>query len=386
MDALAPRPDDHLELLVLQPTPFCNLDCSYCYLAERSNTARMPFATLRRAVERVLESRFTRDELTIVWHAGEPLVLPVSWYEEAFAAIRDVVGDRDLTIHHAFQTNGTLIDEAWCDFIRRHGIRVGVSIDGPAHLHDRNRVLRDGRGTHALAMRGIRRLQQAGIDLHVISVLTAESLEHPDALFDFYRDVGIRRVGFNIEELEGENTSSSLHRDDGDAPEERVRAFMSRFLERLHAEPGVLTVRELSGLGNAILHAREDDAPRGQESTPMRILNVGFRGEFSTYSPELLGVKSEAYGGFALGNVHTDAIDASLETERFRRLENDVAAGIERCRRECPFFFLCGGGSPANKYFENGTLASTETMHCRLSRQVIAEVVLDDLERVLAVG
>ena len=65
-----------VQLLVLQPTPFCNLDCSYCYLPDRNSKARMDWATLELAVKRVLASRYVDETLSVVWHSGEPLVLP----------------------------------------------------------------------------------------------------------------------------------------------------------------------------------------------------------------------------------------------------------------------------------------------------------------------
>ena len=135
-----------LDLLVIQATPFCNLDCRYCYLPDRQNTERMSLAVLDRLFARVFESDVVRRGFTVVWHAGEPLVLPPAFYAEAFAiAARHNRAGYPLV--HSYQTNATLLDEAWCDFIRRHGIRIGVSLDGPAFLHDRQRVTRHGRGT-----------------------------------------------------------------------------------------------------------------------------------------------------------------------------------------------------------------------------------------------
>ena len=101
-----------LEILVLQPTPFCNIDCDYCYLPNRSGKQRMSLDTIRAAVSMVLDAELVEGRLCIVWHAGEPLVLPVSYYAEAFAAIEQIVNGR-CEISHSFQSNGMLIDEAW---------------------------------------------------------------------------------------------------------------------------------------------------------------------------------------------------------------------------------------------------------------------------------
>ncbi len=79
-----PRPA-RTELLILQPTPYCNLDCSYCYLPARNNTSRISEAVLEAAFRQVLGSRYAAGDITVLWHAGEPLVLPMDWYARAFA-------------------------------------------------------------------------------------------------------------------------------------------------------------------------------------------------------------------------------------------------------------------------------------------------------------
>lgn len=366
---------DRLELLVIQPTPFCNLDCSYCYLPNRSSTRRMAPETLRRVFEQVLASRWARGAFTVVWHAGEPMVLPAGFYRDAFALL-DELNTAGLDVSHSFQTNGTLIDAAWCELIAERHLRIGVSVDGPAFLHDTRRKTRGGQGTHERVMRGIRCLQEHGIEFHVISVLTREGLDHPDEIFRFYLDQGIRRIGFNIEEIEGVNVSNSLAAEES---AERVRSFFSRFLELALAAGDRIEVRELSGLGQLIL-AGSGLLDRNQENTPMRILNVDWAGNFSTYSPELLDLPG---GELLLGNLLRDDLDGIESSPKFRRLREEVDAGVAACRETCEYFGLCGGGSPSNKFFENGSLSSTETLHCRLAKKAVADVVLANLETCL---
>src|SRR5437764_13598955 len=80
----APRDDvGPLELLVVQPTPFCNLDCSYCYLPDRKNTSKITLATLEETFAWIFASGLVRAPFTLLWHAGEPMVLPTAFYEQA---------------------------------------------------------------------------------------------------------------------------------------------------------------------------------------------------------------------------------------------------------------------------------------------------------------
>ncbi|HBZ72780.1 MAG TPA: GRRM system radical SAM/SPASM domain protein [Deltaproteobacteria bacterium] len=365
-----------LDLLVIQPTPFCNLDCSYCYLPDRGNRRRISSQTLERIFAWVAESGLVRRPYTIVWHAGEPLVLPTVFYEDAFAAAARFTSSGH-AVSHSFQTNGTLINDKWCALFQRPDVRVGVSVDGPAYLHDARRRTRSGGGTHARVMAGLAQLQRHCIPFHVITVLTREALDYPDELHAFYVDNGIERVGFNVEEIEGPNEGSSLSVDDA-AP--RYRDFMSRFFDLAMASDPPMRIREFDNMISAVMYAGEEGSLSAQEASPFAILSVDCEGSFSTFSPELLGLPSEVYGGFGLGNVASDSFAKAVASDRFQAMARDVGAGIAKCRRECSYFRFCGGGAPANKYFENGSFDSTETLFCRLHRKTLTEVVLSKMQ------
>jgi uncharacterized protein len=367
-----------LELLVLQPTPLCNINCSYCYLLDRQSTRRMSSDTLDQAFRWVFASGLAREPFTLLWHAGEPLVLPVSFYETAADLLRRH-NVANVPVLQSFQTNATLIDASWCEFLRRPDLHLGVSVDGPDFLHDRHQRSRQGRGTLDRVLRGIQLLHEHGIPFEALTVLTADSLDYPDELFDFYRANGLGSVGFNIEEIEGPHTASSLQR--AGTPE-RFRRFLTRFLTLARSADPPLRVREFETSAAVLLGARRyGPGARTQENKLWAIVNVDCEGNFSTYSPELLGVSSPTYGGFTLGNVATDSLEAVLASARFRRLEDEIGRGVEMCRESCAYFPFCGGGAPANKYFEKETFASTETLFCQLHKKVCLAVTLALLEQ-----
>jgi uncharacterized protein len=373
-----------LRLLVLQPSPFCNIDCDYCYLPSRSETHRMSPETLNRTIDEVFASDIIQDSLTIVWHAGEPLAVPARWYEDAFQRIaaRAPAGMR---IHHSFQSNATLITPAWCQFLKAHDTSIGVSIDGPADIHDTHRKTRRGRGTHAEAMRGVGHLQAHGIPFHCISVVSAASLGRADEIFDFYVANEFWNVGFNVEETEGQHTHSTL---DGADCTQGMREFLQRMFERHRPYRDRMIIREFEFALQRI-HCGEppDDEPYlyfNEQVRPFGILSVDWQGNFSTFSPELLGMPCTDYGDFNLGSVHEGGFLETVGSAKFSRILGDVQAGVEACRRECAYFDLCGGGAPANKFYENGSFRTTETMFCRYTVQLPIDLVLTDLEASLA--
>src|SRR5688500_12106774 len=99
-------------LVVLQPTSYSNLDCTYCYLHARNVSNRMTLDTLSRIAEALFNERVLASQVTVVWHSGEPLAVPTAFYRNAFDCLARAnrFGTR---IRHAIQTNGTLINDEW---------------------------------------------------------------------------------------------------------------------------------------------------------------------------------------------------------------------------------------------------------------------------------
>ncbi len=368
-----------LELLVIQPTPFCNLDCSYCYLPNRLDKRKITTETLEKVFNWTFSSGLVRGPFTLLWHAGEPMVLPASFYEQA-TLLLERCNTSGFEINQSFQTNATLVNDAWCDFIRRRNVQVGVSVDGPDFLNDRNRTTRNGGGTLDRVLRGMQLLRDHDIFFDVITVLTSTSLDYPDELFDFYIEHGITDVAFNVEEIEGPHVTSSLA---GSGMEPRFRRFYSRFMDLALSSDPPLRVREFESSRSSIARP-EQLTRRTQENRPFGILNVDCEGNFSTYSPELLGLSSERLGSFALGNVATDSLDSVLAMPRFLTLDDEIRRGVDLCQESCRYYPFCGGGPPGNKYFENGNFATSETLSCRLHKKATFDVALDKFERLKA--
>ena len=370
--------ETRIQTIVLQPTPFCNIYCKYCYLQQRNDTSKMSLETVKATFERVFDSSFAGDQITVIWHAGEPLVMPVSYYEAAFQLIEEL-RPASVQIRHSFQTNGILVTKEWCDLIRRWRVGVGVSIDGPRHMHDTNRVTRDGKGTFDRAIRGARLLKEEGIPFHVISVLSTKGLECAEELYAFYLEEGIEDVCFNVEESEGTHVSELMT-----LPQETVQAkfhsFLHRFWSISRAKPGVRYIREIESMIPRIFRP---DAPScsNEQVSPLAMLNIDCNGNVSSFSPELLGYKNESYNDFIVGNVHEHTLQQMLQSSTMRAMVTDIQAGVDACRNECGYFSLCGGGAPVNKLSENGSFNSTKTSFCNLIQITPTNLILNALSQ-----
>ncbi len=331
----------------------------------------MSAEVLDATLSKVFAAGLPAAELSIVWHAGEPTAIEPDWYEQAFTQVARHAGAH--AVQHHFQTNAVLIDDAWCGFFKRHGVRVGVSIDGPRFLHDAQRVGRDGRGTHDKVMRGIGRLRDAGVPFTTICVLTQAALAHADGVFDFFAALGAESVGFNIEEAEAVHAASSLQSTGAEA---EFRRFFARIVERWRAAGEKPHLREIESVKARLRHPDYGHAHGEAQNQAGAILNVAWDGSFSTWSPELLGVRHPRFDGFTLGNVLRDDLPPSVWPRAAAAAREEIAAGVRRCRAGCKYFDLCLGGAPANKLGEHGRFDVTETMHCRLSQQAVADAVL----------
>ena len=365
-------------LVVVQSTSLCNLDCSYCYLPDRQKRRVFDLNMLPLLMQRILESPFAGPEFSLVWHAGEPLTLPTSWYDQATAIINrslEQFGAQDIQLDQHVQSNATLINDAWCDCFQRNRIVVGISVDGPEHIHDAHRRFRNGRGSHALAMKGIESLHRNDVPFHCISVVTADAMEQPEAMYRFFRDNGIREVGFNVEEQEGIHTSSSMQ---GSEMEAKYRTFLHAFWSLSEQDGYPVILREFDQVISLIQGNQR--MTQNELNRPFSILSVDWQGNFSTFDPELLSVASDRYGTFNLGNLKDLSLVESTETEQFRRLLLDMSSGVESCHQGCEYFGLCGGGNGSNKFWEHGSLASSETNSCRFGTQIPVQVLLERFE------
>jgi len=362
------------KLVVVQPTPFCNINCRYCYLPHRSMNRQIHVTTLEQIFKVLFASSFIEDSVSILWHAGEPLVLSVDFYRQAFQ-IQQKWNAQNVCISNSFQTNATLITQKWCDFILEHGIRIGVSIDGPAYLHDAHRVDRKNRGTFERVMQGIALLCKNNIPYTAIAVVTSDTVEHPDEFWQFFQEIQPTRLGLNPEEVEGCNEHSSLHTSTGI---ERYKRFLQRLLALNEQSPSFVPIREV----DVLLQRIQSGQARTQTdtNTPVAILSFDYAGNISTFSPELLSFAHPVYGSFVFGNVFDTSLEDIFVNEKFVTIHSLIQQGVTKCQESCAYFSLCGGGAPSNKLHENGTFDSAQTNACRLRIQVTTDVLLACLE------
>ena len=180
--------------------PVCNLDCGYCYYLGKA--ALFPLDERFRMSRDVLEAYVASfiaaspgPVVHFVWHGGEPTLAGVGFYRQVVELQRRHL-PTGWTCLNNLQTNGTLLDEAWCAFLAEHHFAVGISIDGPARLHDACRTDRRRRPSHDRVMRGLRLLRAHGIEPDVLCTLNARNVAHAMEVYRFFLDQEVRWAQF----------------------------------------------------------------------------------------------------------------------------------------------------------------------------------------------
>jgi uncharacterized protein len=169
----------------------CNLDCTYCYYLSKEQlldqrSQRMSDAVLDAYVADYIASQ-DAEEIAFTWHGGEPTLLGLGFFEKIVAAqARHTPAGRSVV--NDMQTNGVLLDDAWCAFLAEHGFLVGLSIDGPRNLHDRHRVNKGGRGTFDAVVEAAARLRRHGVAFATLTVINRDNARRPLDVYRFLRD------------------------------------------------------------------------------------------------------------------------------------------------------------------------------------------------------
>ena len=189
-----------LSLLIKPVSGACNMRCTYCFYADVAESRAVPsrgvmsLETARRVLDSVRSDLEPGGRLTIAFQGGEPTLAGVGFYRDFFRMADALLPD--VHIDYAFQTNGLLIDEAFCSLFRERHVLVGLSADGPAETHNALRPDASGKGTFPRVQRAMRLLRRCGADFNVLTVLSGALARRPAAVWNWVEKEGIAYIQF----------------------------------------------------------------------------------------------------------------------------------------------------------------------------------------------
>ncbi len=180
--------------------PICNLDCTYCYYLEKENLYgksgrdyRMRDYVLEAYIRQYIEAQPTQH-VSFSWQGGEPTLLGIPFFERVIELQKKYANNR--TIDNAFQTNGTLLDDDWGDFLAKNKFLIGLSIDGPAEIHDAYRVDKGGQPTFSRVMRGLEMLKKHGVEFNTLTVINRKNSYRALEVYRFLKQIGSKYLQF----------------------------------------------------------------------------------------------------------------------------------------------------------------------------------------------
>ena len=320
----------------------CNMRCSYCYYLEKGKYSenpkqtRMSYALLERLIRQTIEAS-PGPVVSFTWHGGEPTLAGMDFYKKALELERKYL-PRGWEAWNNLQTNGLLLNEGWCRFLKENRFDVGLSIDGPAPVHDRNRHLVNGEGTFQRVRAAIRRLREAGVEPDLLCTVNEVSQEQPLEVYRALRETGCGWVQFIpvvIRNTKGGAASGSV------SPEGYGRFLTAVFDEWVTHDLGSLDVQLFAEM--ARIMAGGEASLCWMSPVCGHVLIAEEDG--AVYSCDHFVDPEHRLGTLKGGNI---ARMASGEFQRSFGLSKRDAL-TDECRA-CPFLRFCNGGCPKDRF------------------------------------
>ena len=344
----------------------CNIDCAYCFFLSKealypNDKHRMGEATLESYIRQLLEFHRT-PEVTVAWQGGEPTLMKLEFFERAVALV-EKYRRPEQKVQQTFQTNGLLLDDAWCAFFKKHSFLVGLSVDGPRELHDAYRRDRKGQGTFDLVMRGWRHLRDHGVEFNILCTVNAANQAHGRKVYRFFRDeLGAKWVQF-IPIVERATAETLAIANEGWSVDRAGKRL-------LYTQTGdLVTDRSVGGeaYGRFLVDVFEEWVRRDVGRVFVQLIDVTLEAYFGRH---LLCIHAPTCGygpalehngdlytcdhfvepGQKLGNITTTPLIDLVASPQMRKFGNDKRDQLTQQCRDCKVRFLCNGGCPKDRF------------------------------------
>lgn len=342
--------------------PLCNLDCEYCFYLEKEtlypekSSFRMSDEVLEKYVKSYIESQPTQ-EVSFAWQGGEPTLLGVDFFRKVVELQKKYGEGRQIS--NAFQTNGTLLNDEWGEFLRESGFLVGISIDGPARLHDRYRVDKGQKPTFDRVMRGVEVLKKHEVEFNTLTVVNRANSKHPLEVYRFLKRIGSGFIQFiplverSVEpgsdsgldlaappDLEDKNphalvTSWSVRADDfGEFLVKIFDEWVRHDVGKTFVQLFDVTLGNWTGMGSGLCVFSEK-------------CGLGLALE---HNGDLYSCDHYVYPKFKLGNIMNLGLGEMVDSDFQKKFGSDKSDTLPNYCRQCEVRFACHGECPKHRF------------------------------------
>jgi uncharacterized protein len=341
--------------VLAKPTgAICNLGCSYCFFLDKEelyegSRFHMSDEVLDRYIEQLIEAHST-PVVTVAWQGGEPTLMGLDFYRRA-VEVQERYRKPGLTFENTIQTNGTLLTDAWCEFLKEHHYLVGISIDGPRPLHDINRVNKRGEGTFDKVMHGLRLLQKHEVEYNVLTTVNAVNGDFPLEVYRFLRDdVGTEWMQFipvveRVDEAGAPAFLDGMYASERSVGAEQYGLFLSTiFDEWVRNDVGRVFVQTFEAAARNWM---------GLPSSGMCVFNetCGL-GVALEHNGDLYSCDHFVEPEYLIGNIGDADMADLVGSKRQHDFGMDKRDSLPQYCRDCDVRFACHGECPKNRFIE----------------------------------
>jgi len=321
----------------------CNLSCQYCFYLRKGelypkSTFRMSDEVLEEYIRQTIGAhRIT--EVTFAWQGGEPTILGIDFFKKALD-LQKKYCRLGMVIHNTIQTNGILLDDEWCEFLKKNRFLVGISIDGPQELHDACRTDAAGKGSFDRVMQGLALLKKHTVEFNILCTVNAVNGNHPLGVYRFFRDeVKAQFIQFipvvERDRKSGTPTPLSV------GPEQYGKFLIGVFDEWVKHDVGSIYVQHFdTALANWY------GEPHGIcvfSPTCGSALVIEHNGDI--YSCDHFVDRD-----YLLGNILKESLPGLVNSERQRQFGLSKRENLPNYCRKCPVLFACRGECIKNRF------------------------------------
>lgn len=323
----------------------CNINCAYCFYLDKERLYNYPNRSSFRMSDELLEAYVsqyiqaqppTSPEVGFAWQGGEPTLMGLEFFRSV-VALQKKYARRSQRISNALQTNGMLLDDEWCTFLRDEGFLVGISIDGPRDLHDRYRLDLHGRGTFDRVMKGLEAVQRNNVEFNTLTVVQADNGEHGARVYRFLKEIGSRFMQFIpiVEPMaEGQLTDRTV------APEQWGRFLNAAWDEWLAADIGTVFVQHFDMMLGMVL---------GYPSSLCIHSRTCGKALAIEHNGDLYSCDHFVEPKYLLGNITKRPLPLLATDPQQIKFGQDKFDTLPRYCRECEFVKYCYGGCPSHR-------------------------------------
>ncbi len=346
--------------------PICNIGCEYCFYLEKENLFeatekfRMSDELLETYVRNYIESHPRGAEINFAWQGGEPTLLGVAFFRKAVALEKKYGEGRKIT--NAFQTNGTLLNDEWCEFFKENEFLIGLSIDGPKELHDTYRVTKNQEGTFDKVMKGLDFLKKHEVPFNTLTCVNRVNSKHPLKVYRFLKSIGSEFMQFiPIVERRPDSKSEKLGLDLASPPvldshdEEDDPRFMPWSVKAKDYGDFLVQIfdrwlRKDVGKVYVQLHDVAFGKWLGMKEGGICVFSETCgRAMAVEHDGKVYACDHFVYPEFEVGDLAEEPLSQIVDSDAMTKFGNDKKDLLPEYCKNCEVLFACNGGCPKHR-------------------------------------